>query len=457
MIRLSKMKILKCINVFRALAVLLLFTINFSTLAQEEIGTVVDKIVAKVDDYIILKSDVEIAYLELLSRGESAGMETKCKLLEGLVLNKMMVAKAEIDSVVVEDEMVERELDMRMGTIIGQMGGDEKKIEEYYGKTIEEFQSELRDQVKEQLVVQTMQQTITEDISITPAEVKRFFKDIPADSLPYFSTEVTIGVIVKDPEISEKEKNRIETFLLSLRQRVLDGEDFQELARMYSRGPSGPRGGNLGMVKRGDMVPEFESAALILKDGEISLPVQTDFGFHIIQMVERRGNEYNARHILLPPKFAEEDFKAAGNFLDSLRNLVLEDSIAFDKLAKEFSDDKNTGSNGGYVRGSSGANSIPVSELDPGLFFTMDTMKIETISAPMKFTKPDGKEAMRIIYYKNKIKPHQANLDDDYQKIYLAAMNEKRSRIMSSWFRDAREDVYIEIDPEFSSCKILQP
>jgi peptidyl-prolyl cis-trans isomerase SurA len=417
---------------------------------------VIDKIAAKVDDYIVLKSEVETAYLEMLSRGETADQMVKCSVLEGLVLNKLMVAKAEIDSVLVEEEMVERELDMRLSSIIAQAGGDEKKIEEYYGKTIEEFKDELRERVKEQLVVQKMQQTITGEITVTPSEVKRFFERIPSDSLPYFSTEVTIGQIVKMPEISEQERERIEAFLMKIRQQALDGQDFQELARLYSEGPSGPRGGNLGMIGRGEMVPEFEAAALKLREGEISLPVKTDFGFHIIQLVERRGNEYNARHILIMPRYDEKDFKEAGKFLDSLRMIVETDSIPFDRVAKEYSDDKETSSNGGFVRGSSGGNTVAVSELDPGLFFTMDTMEVGTISRPMKFTMRDGKEAMRIIYYKDKIKPHQANLDQDYQKIYTAALNAKQNREMSDWFRDAQMEVFIQIDEEYESCKILQ-
>jgi peptidyl-prolyl cis-trans isomerase SurA len=302
-----------------------------------------------------------------------------------------------------------------------------------------------------------MQQTITQEISVTPSEVKRFFEKIPQDSLPYFSTEVTIGQIVKKPDISKKEQDRIESFLMQIRQQALDGTDFQELARTYSQGPSGPRGGNLGMISRGAMVTEFESAALKMKEGEISLPVETEFGFHIIQLLERRGNEYNARHILIMPSYSDEDFEKASHYLDSLKTLIETDSIyTFDKIAKEFSDDKETSSNGGFVRSSSGSNRIAVSDLDPGLFFTMDTMQVGTISSPMKFVMRDGKEAMRIIYYKEKVKPHQANLDQDYQKIYMATMNAKQNKVMSDWFRDAKDDVFIKIDPEFNSCKILQ-
>ena len=454
-----KIRSLKFSNMNKLFLIIVLISFFYADLMAQEPQSneiVIDKIVAKVDDYIVLKSELERAYLELLSRGNTAGQETKCMVLEGMVLNKVMVAKAEIDSVVVEEEEVDRDLDMRLAQIVGQFGGDEKMIEKYYKKSIEEFKEELRENVKEQKIVSKMQSLMTEGITVTPSEVKQFFKNIPRDSLPYFSTEVTIGQIVKKPQISKEERDRIESLLLRLRQRVIDGEDFQDLARKYSQGPTGPRGGNLGMIKRGQMVSEFEGAALKLKEGELSLPVESQFGFHLIQLVERRGNEYNARHILIQPKYSESDFEKAAYFLDSLRDLIEIDSIKFDKVAKEFSEDKESASNGGYIRGSSGANRVLVSELEPGLFFTIDTMTVNTISKPIKYSMPDGTSAMRIIFYKDKIKPHQANLDEDYQKIYLAAINAKKTKVMSEWFKSAREDVFIQIDPEYESCRILQ-
>jgi len=449
------MKALKYIRNISIHLVLLVSIFSFSRLsAQIENYTVVDKIVAKVDNYIVLKSEVERSYLQVQSSGDFN--TSKCQVFEGLVLNKLMVAKAEIDSVMVEEELVDRQLDMRMQGVIAQAGGDPQKLEEAFGKSMEEIREELREQVHEQMVVDRMQQTITEGITVTPSEVKRFFKNIPNDSLPYFSTEVEIAQIVKKPEISTDERDRIEQKLLEIRQEALDGTDFQVLAGRHSDGPTGPRGGNLGDVERGQMVPEFESAALKLKNGEISLPVETQFGFHIIQMVDRRGNIYNARHILIEPQYSEEDYEKAGHFLDSIKSLIENDSLKFQNAAKEFSDDKDTGSNGGFIRDQSGANRISVSELDPNLFFTIDTMQVGTITDPMRFTMADGKEAMRIVYYKSKLSPHQADLDLDYQKIYAAAMNAKKTKQMSDWFEEAKHEVYIEIDPEYSDCNILQ-
>ena len=435
---------------------LLVYIFPFTLEAQAPKGATVDKIVAKVDDYIILKSEVEKSYLDVLSKGNYQGSNTKCQVLEGLILNKLMAAKAEIDSVIVTDDRVEIELDMRMQQIIAQMGGDETAIEKYYGKTIEEFKDEMREQVKEQLMVQQMQSTIAADITITPSEVKQFFKKIPTDSLPYFSTEVTIGQIVKKPGTNEKEKDKAEQFLYKIRDRVLKGEDFQEMAKLYSEGPSRQYGGNLGWVRRGQMVPEFEAVAMRLKPGEVSKPVETEFGIHLIECVDRRGNEYNARHILIMHKFKQEDFDDASDFLDSLRVMIISDSLKFENIAKEFSDDKASAGSGGYIMGSDGSVHVPTSELDAGLFFILDTMDVGSITRPMKYTMPDRKEAMRILYYKDKYKPHQANLHDDYQKIQLAAKNAKQNKIMNEWFNDAKDDVYIEVDDEYKHCKILQ-
>lgn len=425
-------------------------------MAQTPQKAVVDKIVAKVDDYIVLKSELERSYLDVLSRGERAGADTKCQILEGLVLNKLMAAKAEIDSIVVTDERVELDLDMRMQQILSQVGGDEQELEKYYGKTMEEFKDELRDQVREQLVVQEVQSTIIQDITITPDEVKRFFKNIPRDSLPYFSTEVIVGQIVRKPTTNKAAMKEAEKKLYDLRQRALNGEDFQELAVAHSEGPSARYGGNLGWVKRGQMVPEFEAAAMKLKPGEISKPIETEFGLHIIQSVDRRGNEYNARHILIQHKYLEEDFKKAAHFLDSIKTLIELDSITFEKAAKEFSDDKSTSGSGGYLISQTGSNKVPTSELDGSLFFTLDTMEVGNITNPLRFKMPDGKEAMRIIYFKDKFRPHQANLKDDYQKIQMAAKNAKQNKIMNEWFIEAIEDVYIEIDDEYKHCKILE-
>lgn len=428
----------------------------FSLVAgAQENKVMVDEIISKVDNYIVLKSDLERAYLNYLSSGNPANSQAKCGILAQLISGKLMVAKAEIDSVEVSEEMVDNNLDRRMQIILSQYGGSEEQLEQYYGKSLDDIKADLRDDVKEQITVETMQNEIIKDLSVTPSEVKKFFTRIPKDSLPYFSTEVQVGQIVKVPKVSVEKKNELKLKLSELRQRVLNGESFEALAKEYSQGPSAKYGGNLGFAQRGAMAPKFEANALRLKPNEISAPFETEFGIHIVQLLERRGNEYNSRHIILVPDPTEEDLKRTSNTLDSIRHLIVSDSITFQKAAKEFSEDKQTAGSGGFLLDRSGGFNISVEDLDPVIFFTIDSMEVGSISHPIKYRQDDGKEAVRILYYKSKIKPHQANLKDDWQKIQSATLNEKKSKILSQWFEKARNDVFISVDEKYEYCGIL--
>ena len=447
--------ILKFIEVSRVVLFVLINCMTFNINAQDE-GVVVDRIIAKVDDKIILQSELEEAYLQFLSGGQIPEGSSKCGVFESLVVNKLLVAKAEIDSVIVMEVEVDQNLDQRMQMIISQVGGNEEALESYYGKTLVEIRGEIRESVKEQLIVQRMQTTITSDLDVTPAEVQLFFSRIPQDSLPYFSAEVSIGQIVKVPDIGKEQKIAAREQLLGYKKRIEAGESFESLARQYSQGPSAPNGGNLGYQQRGNLVPPYEAAALQLAPGEISDPVESEFGFHLIQLIKRRGNEYDSRHILLQLEPSQQDLDGARNYLDSLRTLIVRDSMAFENLAKEYSDEQLTASNGGFMVGETGSAYVASDKLDFETFLTLDTMKVGTITKPLDYQTQDGKKALRIIYYKDRIKPHQANLLDDYQKISNAALAEKRNRILNSWFDEAQGDVFIQIDDEYRNCKILQ-
>lgn len=445
---------LKYITKNIAFAVALFVGLCNSSHAQEA-GVKIDEIIAKVDNYIVLKSDLERAYLNYLSSGNPATPDARCRILAQLISGKLMVAKAEIDSVIVTDLEVDNNLDRRMQLILSQYGGSEEQLEEYYGKSVEEIQNDIRDDIKEQLVVQRMQETIIADVKVTPAEVKKFYAKIPRDSLPFFSTEVEVGQIVKIPEVSSEQKTALKLKLSEIRNRALSGESFEALAKEYSQGPSAKFGGNLGFAQRGMMAPEFEAAALKLKPGEISKPFETQFGIHIVQLLERRGNDYNSRHILLIPEPSDADKERASQYLDSLRVQIEGDSISFEKAAKEYSDDQVTSGSGGFLIDNMGGSRISVEELDPVIFFTIDSMQVGEISKPVTFRTDDGKEALRILFYKSKLKPHEANLKDDWQKIQAATLNEKKSRILNKWFDKARNDVFISIDKEYDYCGIM--
>ena len=436
------------------LSLFIFFTVIISELRGQS-GVVVDEIIGRVDDYIVLRSELESTYLDILSRGERISGNTKCAVLKDLITTKLLVAKAEIDSVLVDDSQVDQELNSRMALIINQIGSEEE-IERYYNKTIAEFKRELFDDIKEQLVARKMRQEVLNEIEVSPEEVKEFYDGIPRDSLPYFSTQVKVSQIVKSPEVGREQKEKVRNELISIRDRILNGESFEILATLYSKDPgSAQNGGNLGFVGRGAFQPEFEAEVFRLKPGEISMPIETQFGYHIIQLIEKRGNLFNSRHILLQPDFSDEDVAKTIQFLDSLKEVAYSDSVTFEELAREYSDDKFTSSFGGYFTDAMGGENVLVEELDPVIFFTIDTMDVGDISVPFESRTDDGKLAYKLIYYKEKIPPHLGNLESDYQRFRTFSLNKKQNEELNEWFEDAKKEVFIKIDPEYDPCEIL--
>ncbi|MCS6832418.1 MAG: peptidylprolyl isomerase, partial [Flammeovirgaceae bacterium] len=268
----------------------------------------IDKIAAKVDNLIVLKSEVETAYAQALTAGEKLP-KGKCSVLEQLVVNKILAVKAEIDSLKIEDAQVEAQLERRMQYMC-QLYGSCEKLEKVLNASTTDLKNELREQVREQLLMQKMQNEITSKIEITPAQVKKYFQSIPKDSIPLLPAEVQVGEIVRFPEINRKEKMRIKEKLLEIKAKILEGASFSEMAKLYSEDyGSAKQGGELGWHGRGELVPEFEAVALSIKEGEIADPVESEFGFHLIQLLERRGSRFLARHILIRPKPSEEDIR----------------------------------------------------------------------------------------------------------------------------------------------------
>ncbi len=434
---------------------IIIFSYSFKGISQESKGVVVDEIIGRVDDYIVLRSELESTYLDILSRGERISGNTKCGVLKDLITNKLLVAKAEIDSILVEDNQVDQELNSRMALIINQVGSEDE-IEKYYNKTIAEFKKELFDDIKEQLIVTKMRREILADIAVSPEEVKDFYESVPRDSLPYFSTQVKVSQIVKVPEVGKLQKDKVRAELLEIRDKIINGESFEILATLYSQDPgSAQNGGNLGFVGRGMFQPEFEAAVFKLKEGEVSMPIETEFGFHLIQLIEKRGNLFNSRHILLQPDFSDSDINRTKDFLDSLKGLAYSDSVTFEELAREYSDDKFTSSFGGYFTDAMGSENVLVEELDPVIFFTIDTMDVGQISIPFESRTDDGKIAYKLIFFKEKIPPHLGNLEEDYQRFRNFTLNRKQVVELDEWFVKARKEVFINIDPEYNSCNIV--
>lgn len=436
--------------------VLIAMGLRVTPASAQNNGFVIDEVIAKVDNYIVLKSEVDRMYQDYLTNGNSPSQAARCEMLALITRNKLMLAKAEIDSVVVLDADVDQNTQRRMDIILSQSGRSPQELEEIYGKTLEQIRSELRDQIREQMIVQKMEDEITSEISVTPAEVKRFFNRIPKDSLPYFSASVEVAQIVRVAKTSPEQKAITRNQLLDIRSRILAGENFAELARKHSADPSVlSNNGEMGWVGRGRMVPEYEAVAFRLKPGDVSMPFESPFGMHVMQLIERRGNEYNSRHILISPKPSAEDLDKAAKFLDSLRTLIVNDSLKFEQAAKEHSDDVATKGNGGFFSDADGGVRLTVDELDPGVFFRIDSMDVGDISKPIVYRTDDGKDAVRILYYKSRIAPHQASLKEDYHKIQTAALNEKKNKVLEGWFLKARQDVFINIDRTYDYCGIL--
>jgi peptidyl-prolyl cis-trans isomerase SurA len=446
----------------RLIPSLVAFWILGQAQAQETAtGQVVDKIVAKVDNNILLESEVQKSYLEAISQAQQ-GIEapTRCTVFESLLINKLMVAKAVVDSVIVTDAEVLLEANNRFSMVMQQFGGDEAMLAEMYGKTAEQLKAELEEVMREQLIVRKMRKTITDGITVSPAEVRAFFLNIPKDSLPLFTSEATVGQIVRKPETNPKVREEIIAQLKQFKEAISTGEStFAELAKAYSEDPgSGAQGGDLGYFRRGELAPEYEATALGLRPGEISDPVETQFGFHMIQLLEIKGSTFNTRHILRIPKSSEEDILKAERYLDSLKKEILADKIDFSKAAKELSQDRGTSDAGGFFTDpTTTSNRLSLRTLeDPVLYFTIDTMKVGDITPPIRFEDPREGTKVRILFYKARYPAHKANLEDDYEKLKAATLRRKEDEVLSKWFVTAKEDIFIDIDPSYDRCNALK-
>ncbi|NIK74219.1 peptidyl-prolyl cis-trans isomerase SurA [Thermonema lapsum] len=440
-----------------AFSFVLFFTCHLTTLAQQQ---VLDKIIARVDDYIILQSDLELYFEELVEDGRLPRTpQAKCQLLQSMVVNKMLLAKAEIDSVTVSDQLIEVETEQRIDALL--QGRSPKVLEELYGKSFEDLKRELQQSLKEERIAQTMRSKITEGIGITPAEVKRYFKRLPKDSIPIIPTEFEVAQIVRVLPLKEEERQRVKEQLETIRKRIVeDGEAFEKLAKIYGQDGTRDFGGDLGWQRRGNLVPEFEAVVFRLKPGEVSRVFETPFGFHIVKLEERRGDEFRCRHILIIPDWSKVEKEQEYRFLDSLRRVIQVDSLTFEKAAIQFSQDKgvqslNTAANGGYFMSRKGAYRIPDKELDAYLYRVLDTMKVGTISKPMEYRMPDGKRALRIIYFKAKYPAHFASLETDFDRIAEMALEEKKNKVLNEWFLKAKDELYIHVAPEYRGCQIF--
>lgn len=418
---------------------------------------VVDEIVAVVGKYAIYWSDVETQYNQFRQQGAKGDAQTlRCQVFEDLLFQKLLLNQAEIDSVVINDEQLESELDRRLRYFIGQFGTQEK-LEEYYDKSVVEFKEELREPLRQEMLGMDVQQRITQNVKVTPTEVRDFFNKIPADSLPIIPIEYEIAQLVKQPPISPEEMSAAREKITDLRNKIVSGEkNFATMARLYSEDPgSAKKGGELDFFGRGMMAPEFEAAAFNLKKkGDISEVVKTKFGFHIIQLIERRGDYLNARHILIIPKVSPYDLEKAEKNLDSISSLIAIDSLVFDKAVLKYSDDPGKINGGMLMNPSTGNVRFAADELDPKIFFIVDKLRVGETSAATPFLTEDGTQAFRLLHLKYRSTPHKANLDQDYNKIQEWATDKKRQEALTAWIGEKSKNAYIRINKRFDFCEL---
>lgn len=435
------------------------FFLYFSASAQDTIPKkqgelLIDQIVAVVGGNIVMQSDVENEYIQNMLQGNTKGGEgLRCRVIEELLFQKLLLAQAEIDSVQVTDKQVDNELDRRMRYFIAQIGSKEK-LEQYFGKSILEIKEDLRERIHDHLMIQEVQSKITANVKVTPAEVAEFYKNIPEDSLPLITPEYEILQIVKKPPISDEEIAMVKEKLNSLRSRVLKGEDFATLANLYSMDPgSMTKGGNLGLIGRGETYPEFEAAAFSLKPGEVSPIVKTEKGYHIIQLIERKGEFVNVRHILIIPQPSVADLAKAKSDLEHIVSLINADSLTFEQAAAKFSDDPTKNNNGLMSNPYSGNSFFDASEIDPSIFFVVDKLKVGEMSAPVLYTDPDDqRQAYRVLKLKSFTQPHKANLEDDYPRIMNLVLMYKQNDEINKWIKKKSQNTYIKISDDFINC-----
>ncbi|MCB9193594.1 MAG: peptidylprolyl isomerase [Flavobacteriales bacterium] len=417
-------------------------------------GELIDGIVGVVGREVVLYSDV-VDHIQQLRQGNERVTDASiCSGFEDMLFEKLLLDQARLDSVTVDESQVEAELERRVRYFVMQLGSQEK-LEEFYGKSITEIKSEFHDQVKDQLLVQTMQGQVAGEVRVTPRQVEEYFKSLPADSLPYINAQVQFAEVLRRPRVSEEEDRRVRRKAEEFRESVVKGEkDFCTLAILYSEDPGSAKDcGELGLVPTGVMVPEFDAVALSLKEGEISQVFKTEYGYHFMQLIERRGQQYNARHILLKPKVSTSDLIAAKDFLDSLAVLVRAGKLDFSAAATNNSDDEDSRNSGGVmIDPNTGGQKWPMGDLDQQTFFVIDKLDVGQISEPAIVVDPDGSKAYRLIRLLARTGPHQANLTDDYQLFQDAAERRSKQRIVDDWVKEKLGSTYVHVDPGYATC-----
>ena len=415
---------------------------------------VLDKIVAKIGGEVIFHSDVEEQMAMMRERKGNPGKTEQCLILESLMAQAMLVHYAKIDSVEVTEDEVDAEIDARMDQILTYMNNDRKLFQEVYGQTVSEMREQVKDDMQRKLLGDKMQAEIMKNVDITPAEVLEFYNRIPKDSLPYFNAEVELAELVIYPQINEEERAKALEKINKVKDLLKAGEDFATLARKYSDDGSARDGGDLGWTTRGSFVPEFEATAFQLEVNETSDVIETEFGYHILQLLERRGNSIHTRHILVRPRITDADLQKTVNKLDSIKMLIAADSLSFPDAVHRFGDKRvqSYSNNGRMINPKTTNTFFETADVDSEIFFSIDTLKVWDITPPIEYRTPLGDYSYKIVQLQGRTTPHKANLKQDYSRIQDAAKESKRNVAFSDWVDKHIPNTYIVIDPQYKDC-----
>lgn len=417
---------------------------------------VVESVVAVVGNEVIYLSEIEGQVVQLKAERDPTPVEQlRCRIFEDQLVQKLFLDQARIDSIEVSTESVEADLNSRLTDYI-RRAGSEQALETYFNKSMAEIRKDLREMLTNQYIVQETQGTIAKDITVTPEEVRKFYNSIPRDSLALVPRKVQLSMISVEPPDMEASKAEVRQRLLDLRSRIINGESFSTLAILYSEDPgSAPRGGELGFNTRGELAKPYAEAAWSLKQGVVSKIVETEFGFHIIQLIDRKGDMVNSRHILMKPKLSAEQTEWAILRLDSIATLVRTDSISFTMAAMRYSSDKTTRANGGKMVSQNPAervNWLTLDELPREVNLVVRNMKLGEISEPFRTTDVKGNNIYCIIRLDAEIPAHSVNMQDDYNYLSEIALRDKQSRKYEEWIADKIRRTYIRISDDFRGC-----
>ena len=426
-----------------------------------QMGTVIDEVIWVVGDEAILKSDVEAMRMQAAMEGQKWNGDPDCVIPEQIAVQKLFKHQAQIDSIEVTDADVASEVDQYINYWLEMVDGSRERLEEYRHKPLSQIRSDLREELKDRRMVQKMKQKLVEDIAVTPAEVRRYFKDLPQDSLPFIPTEVEVQIIQITPKVATEELNRVKDELREYTDRVNRGDaSFSTLARLYSEDPgTARRGGELGFSGRGMLDPAFAQVAFNLTDPKkVSKIVESEFGFHIIQLIEKRGDKVNVRHILRKPIVSDEAIESAIGRLDSIANDIRAEKFSFEDAASMLSDDKDTRNNKGLMSNNDQqtgriTSRFKMQDLPPEVAKVVDTMQVGQVSRAFQLINQRGKTVCVVAKLKSRVEGHKASISEDFQTLKEVVLQRRQTECIHQWVVDKIKSVYTRLNDGYQDCK----